>query len=70
MQKYGVSHSKELKNEMASLTKKEILAQLDKLGVSSTSDIGSFIEEYENYSSMQNSQPDSAQEQYRESDDK
>jgi hypothetical protein len=55
---------------MASLSKKEILAQLEKLGVSSASDIDFFVEEYENYSSVQNSPPESAQKQYKESVDK
>jgi hypothetical protein len=49
---------------MAGLTKKEILDQLKKLGVSSSSELNTYFEEYEEYSSLQCLPPHSPQEYY------
>ena len=49
---------------MAALTKQEILAQLEKLGVNSTSDINAYFQEYEEYSSLQTTHYHSTQVYY------
>ncbi len=46
---------------MAALTKKEILAQLEKFGVSSASDLHIYFKEYEEYSTLQNRYTNSSQ---------
>jgi len=38
---------------MAALTKQEILAQLEKLGISSASEVNTYFQEYEEYSTLQ-----------------
>jgi hypothetical protein len=47
---------------MTVLTKKEILAQLQKLGVQSSSELNSYVKEYEEYSTLQDSDSRSSQE--------
>ena len=41
---------------MTLLTKKEILAQLEKLGLSSASELNAYFREYEEYSTLQDPQ--------------
>jgi hypothetical protein len=49
---------------MAALTKQEILAQLEKLGINSTPDINTYFQEYEEYSILQATHHHSAQVHY------
>ena len=49
---------------MAALTKQEILAQLKKLGLSSASELNTFFEEYEEYSTLREDHTLSAQAYY------
>jgi hypothetical protein len=55
---------------MTALTKQEILAQLNKLGISSTSDINIYFQEYEEYSTLQTTHTHSAQAYYSSPENK
>jgi len=55
---------------MAALTKQEILAQLENLGIISTPDINTYFQEYEEYSSMQEVHSYSAQVYYSSHENK
>ncbi len=55
---------------MAVLTKQEILAQLKKLGLSSTSEINTFFQEYEEYSTLRETHTHSEQVYYSSPENK
>ena len=55
---------------MTALTKQEILTQLKKLGVSSDSELITFFEEYEEYSTLREDHTHSAHVYYRSPENK
>ncbi|GBD96198.1 hypothetical protein BMS3Abin06_01081 [bacterium BMS3Abin06] len=54
---------------MATLTKKEILAQLKKIGVNSTTELNTYSMEYEEYFTLHEPYPHSPQEYYERAED-
>ena len=54
---------------MAALTKNEILTQLKKFGVSSSSELNNYFKEYEEYFTLQNSPLDYHQEYCERAED-